>query len=796
MNKRIVKLEVCLFRGLYNYNVDLNGNLLIFAKNGGGKSSIVQALEWLFSGRVENIDDNALRHIHASDDTSFVKIILSDSESVRKSISVDSVVKVSGGAIDYIESHPSVESFILRRTRLLDFIFATPSDRYKKVMSLIGLEWLNGVQASLQEASDCTAKSLRNLRIECDSILQKYHGIYGRANSVGGIVAICSSLLQEEGLGGAENVSAITVAMEELSKKRSPENYVLLTNVERCLDLLSTFDPDNLVKRVSSLNALRQKVRELSNDIAEKDIFRTLAEVGAYFQRNESMYACPVCERPFDDSCSYFHVKENVEKRLDLMKEMSALMKENDELTKSLETLVFKVNTLCKSCVRDIHSVLKIATKEIERDYVVVAGIQDESGKISLGDCIIDPYYFEVCGIMLFGLEKLSAIKKELTAHSPMALEKLFSFLSVAFNDINAGYVLEEKIKKHEKLSSIAAKVLSAFKSSRKKAFESLMSTIADDVKKYYEYIHVDDDRCEVSECSDVVFSMDNRGRGLGNIHFLTSFFDTVKDCKPEQYLSEGHMDSLGLCIYLASVKKFNPPGSLLILDDVLTSIDREHRHRITDLLVNEFKEYQLIVTTHDELWFDQLKHRVKNSAPDSWNIREYDSWTLDKGPSLNKNNDILARIKKDLQTGQLANCGGPLRIITEGFCQKTAEAVNLKMPYNVRGEYTLPIFVDSKLGDKLKSVIEKKFNRDERELAALVPLADEQKSAIFEKKQRITDGIDKVLSSTFINKLVHRKPNLEGVTDGELRSFAESLLFVYEECCGGKFLNSLRQLA
>src|SRR5690606_36531217 len=104
----------------------------------------------------------------------------------------------------------------------------------------------------------------------------------------------------------------------------------------------------------------------------------------------------------------------------------------------------------------------------------------------------------------------------------------------------------------------------------------------------------------------------------------------------PRAFLSEGHLDSLGLCIFLATVKIFNAPGTLLVLDDVLTSIDRDHRHRVGELLLDEFADYQVILTTHDEHWFELLKSVTRaRGVQGNWKFTKVEAWSVERGPIL-----------------------------------------------------------------------------------------------------------------------------------------------------------------
>lgn len=46
----------------------------------------------------------------------------------------------------------------------------------------------------------------------------------------------------------------------------------------------------------------------------------------------------------------------------------------------------------------------------------------------------------------------------------------------------------------------------------------------------------------------------------------------------PRALISEEHLDSLGLCIFLAFVKKFNEDCTLVVLDDIVSIIDQAFR--------------------------------------------------------------------------------------------------------------------------------------------------------------------------------------------------------------------------
>lgn len=87
--------------------------------------------------------------------------------------------------------------------------------------------------------------------------------------------------------------------------------------------------------------------------------------------------------------------------------------------------------------------------------------------------------------------------------------------------------------------------------------------------------------------------------------------FENGGRCDALQVLSEGHIRCLGLAILLAKITRDGLP--FLIFDDVVNSIDDEHRGAIIDLILNpeEVGKRQLIVTTHGEDFVKRLENAV-----------------------------------------------------------------------------------------------------------------------------------------------------------------------------------------
>lgn len=71
--------------------------------------------------------------------------------------------------------------------------------------------------------------------------------------------------------------------------------------------------------------------------------------------------------------------------------------------------------------------------------------------------------------------------------------------------------------------------------------------------------------------------------------------------------LSEGHLRALGLSLLLAMAEKNKFP--LIVFDDVVNAIDSDHRSNIIDLFFTDayLRRTQMIVTTHDRLFWERF---------------------------------------------------------------------------------------------------------------------------------------------------------------------------------------------
>jgi len=101
----------------------------------------------------------------------------------------------------------------------------------------------------------------------------------------------------------------------------------------------------------------------------------------------------------------------------------------------------------------------------------------------------------------------------------------------------------------------------------------------------------------------------------------------------PHALHSEGHQDSMGVCLFLALADQFSPlEYTPVMLDDVVMSVDEGHRQRVADVLADDLsQDFQFLITTHDERWATQL---VDSGVVKAENVHAFEGWSPADGPA------------------------------------------------------------------------------------------------------------------------------------------------------------------
>jgi hypothetical protein len=219
----------------------------------------------------------------------------------------------------------------------------------------------------------------------------------------------------------------------------------------------------------------------------------------------------------------------------------------------------------------------------------------------------------------------------------------------------------------------------------------ALYEDVQDDFSTFYRMINEDDEARFTAKLTP----------SEGKLDLDVNFYERGM-FPPAAYHSEGHQDGMGVCLYLALMKRLFADRFLFaLLDDVVMSVDVDHRYQFCRLLKKYFPNTQFVITTHDRLWAEQMKSSGLVTAKTS--ITFY-GWTIDTGPLVESNQHIWDEIAGALAKGKVEVAAAALRHHLEYVSRLLADQLGASPTFHADGNYELGELLPSVLA-RMKSL-------------------------------------------------------------------------------------------
>jgi len=137
---------------------------------------------------------------------------------------------------------------------------------------------------------------------------------------------------------------------------------------------------------------------------------------------------------------------------------------------------------------------------------------------------------------------------------------------------------------------------------------------------------------------------------------------------RPQAFLNEAKMTQLALSVrFAASIVNLHESDlKLLVLDDLLVSLDMSNRMKIVEILLRDaaLANYQKIILTHDLGFFHEFK-RIIGGNHHMWLFQKLVGNAKD-GPTVSNVKSELERAQQFLANDEIAECGNQLRKCVE----------------------------------------------------------------------------------------------------------------------------------
>lgn len=701
-------------RGVYEFEPEA-GNAIIVGPNGSGKSSILEAIDFLLTNDITHlsgegmgvVDQNevipnvdaegecVVEGVFRSEDGESEERMVRNAESRNLEPPEDELSDSLQETIDTARQGQHT----LTRSDLLDLVLAQPHSRREVLTELLNLPDVDERRLVLKR----TRQRLEERREEAKASRET---VADRLREITDSNAKSHFELEQEVLEAinelrewfdAERVEEIDAEVRE--DLDSPASTISTEALQRELPQqeLAQFsewldhareDITEIVEDLqSNLTAFSRQETE-TVDVKHLELLE-LAEDVVSPDANE----CPLCRQAWTEETPLLNdIRERRRELTELQDLRQEIDRHRKELRDTLNTGLNSLRYLQKELDEEVYPETQALTSFRQNLEDSLEILSDDL--LNVDDFTVNRLPFVEEGDTELSIDVTGSVRATKKLESKAAdvdnltqAEDKYERIRTIADQWSEYKKLEERLAQLHDLKTDAETAESAFISARKEVIGDIYDQIAARVEQYYSNIHPDESGTSTS------IEVTETGAELHK-----EFYD-AGEYAPQAIHSEGHLDTLGLCLHLALTDYLQQDNkSLLLLDDVVMSVDQDHRLEVARLIADEFaEEYQVIVTTHDELWAEQLRSQGALRGSELVWLRE---WSLDGGVTESRRHVDVSKqweiVESAMEPEEMQRAAHELRYATERMLQQTCMALGAKIKYDPQQHHTLSDFKDA----------------------------------------------------------------------------------------------------
>jgi recombinational DNA repair ATPase RecF len=688
---RVDSIAIKEFRGIRDLTLSLKGkNFAVCGPNGTGKSGVVDALEFALTGNISRLagegkGEVSLKahgpHVDRRNDPDKARVTVQITiPSLNKAVTIERSVKTPTSPVitpsdpdvldvlQHVKGHPEI---VLSRRELIRYVLATPGERAQEVQALLHLDRVEQVRSTLLKIANTCDKQVAP---------QASAATLARDNVMRALGITELTVVKALEAANAQRALLGMPALTELSESVSLKDGMSLPEVSHPSSVPKT-------QTLADIRVTRESLLELGSASTKALVSAAVTDLSALASDSateasvklESFYAagmsfiergsCPFC----DDEWDLEELRRHVQGKLDHLREVALKRR-------AIEDKLIPLISLLRKTASNLDSLTRQA--QLSQAPHVMAGASDYSTyckEVSDRLATILPLASTIKILMDLSAAPdctISAISTFETLVSalpePTKQEGAREWLTIAQERLQ---VWRESVRVHEALKERAKSARRAYDiyvATSDKKLVGLYAAVERDFSSLYRFANRDDEdkfnAKMVPSMGKLGFDVDFYGRG---------FFP------PGAYHSEGHQDSMGLCLYLALMRHIQGAGfTFAVLDDVLMSVDAGHRREVCTLLKTEFPNTQFVLTTHDQVW---LRHMKTEGLLVGRSSVQFRNWCVDSGPAQWEEKDVWVEIDGHLERNDIRAAAALLRHYLEYVSAELCH--RLRAPVEFRGD-------------------------------------------------------------------------------------------------------------
>lgn len=622
---KVRKIAISHFRGArFELPLDFSKktkSVAIFGENASGKSTITDALEWFVHDRVEHLwredcKQESLRNVLSDDQPSSVELVFDGTD--RKGTKVlSAALKTSttyaDDNVEQLIDDMTSDNIILRHADIVNFLDKTKGGKREAIADIIGYSEITKfrnillqTKNQLEKESEYTTAKQQIQRLQSGMIEELGQVVPSRKE----FFSVAEDIVKSFDLKTqVTDEQSYAQTLEDLRGRGSSEQKILLAQrlaqlEKACADLVA--DIDQLSEDAEAFTGKYNAIAKESENVTKLRLNDFLTRGKAVLDDKVFTDAqCPFCLSPYELS----QLQEEVIKRL---KALEVLQEQLDE------------TGVLKDALGESVTNAGVKTRAISETYSDLEGYSSlteaaETARLKLRTFLTDlksafdekkvfeaPADFDA-DLKVLREESEKAAKLANETAMKLQLTELEAKVAAALTKLK---IVSDQVTDFETYQKIQgayeaqiitlSSMLEAFIKVQNGALQAVLDTISADVGNFYTALHPKE-------------SVDNvRLTMVGDegVEFHYAFHGKPTQ-PPRKYLSESHLNSLGVVLFLANARIFNKHAKFLVLDDIVTSFDASHRRRLLRLLRDEFADWQIIILTHENIWFDIIKKEM-----------------------------------------------------------------------------------------------------------------------------------------------------------------------------------------
>lgn len=626
-------------------------SIAVFAPNARGKSSLVDGLEFFLSADAtlarlgKNRTDNqagrdALSHVMAADKgvVSQVSLTFHDGTSefadTRPVVSKDYAMPPSAARVVASLRVP----MLIRGYELRRFVEdQTAEDRYEEIARWFSLSRLVNTQSSIKDARSAMKKKIADTSTltERTKDLIRITGGGLRAWDESEVLRWFNenylnpldSKLRLSGLADADSAVPIIRARKEEEERRVGLD-TLRDSIAQIKSVYTEKQPGigsgaviTLEIAYRNLSDARGKM-ESEKAKAEKAVFKDLWESASkVFDDNAIQFtACPVCSAELKNTPA--GNREAIGKELTVR---LANLKDYRDAVQALEN--------AKKTALSEWSALKVSVEKLQAlltaagcsaEAKIVAAYSSQIAEMVKTKSVPDSIDIKTALLSVLPVvqERHDAIVKAQGKNTYGKALSIYAELVIVKEALAAATAKKDQL---EKLYKSLATVGAAIDASIRGYVESIISALRADTNKFYQAFQDGSEACPTVRLELPPLEEVNQRR----LSLVIDF--GCRTCVPPSgYLSDSQVHTLALSLRLAAMKRLNNAVPIVVLDDIVTSYDADHRRYVAAAIAEHLKDFQVLIVTHDERFFAHLKDVLPQA---SWAFRRITILEPEFGP-------------------------------------------------------------------------------------------------------------------------------------------------------------------